>query len=512
MGALAENARVAIVGGGIGGLATAILLARSGRRVVVLEKNEQLGGRAGVFEAEGYRFDMGPSWYLMPDVFQQFFELVGERVEDHLDLVRLDPSYRLFFKSGRAPIDITSDLERDVPTLEAIEPGSGAQLREYLRRAASQYSAAVGTLMYKNYSSVADLFDPEVARAGRKLSVFSSMDRYVRRFFRTRELQQIMQYSLVFLGSSPYTTPALYTIMSHIDFSLGVFYPAGGIGSIVEALVRIGRAHGIEYRTDAPVARIEVRNARARGVVLEDGERIEADAVVSNADVHHTEADLLRPEARDHSERWWRSRTLAPSALLMYLGVEGRTPQLAHHNLLFSTDWKHAFGQIFDRPAWPDDPSVYVCAPSTTDPTAAPAGHENLFVTVPIAPGLEYKPAELEARADAVVDLIARSMGVPDLAARVRYRRLFSVADFAERFHAYGGSALGLAHTMGQTAFLRPDTVSRKVPNLFFVGAGTNPGIGMPTCLISAQLAYKRMIGDATAGPPREPARSAATV
>lgn len=498
-----------MIGGGIGGLAVAILLARSGRRVVVLEKNEQLGGRAGRFDAEGFRFDMGPSWYLMPDVFRQFFALIGEPVEDHLDLVRLDPSYRLFFKSGRAPIDIHSDLERDIPTLEAIEPGAGDRLREYLRRAAFQYDAAVGTLMYKNYSSPRDLLDPQVTRAGRKLSVFSTMDRYVRRFFRTRELQQIMQYSLVFLGSSPYNTPALYNIMSHIDFSLGVFYPRGGIHAIVEALVRIGCEHGVEYRTDAPVTRIDVLDGTARAVVLEDGERVEVDAVVSNADVHHTETALLPPESRSYSDRYWRTRTLAPSALILYLGVEGRVPALSHHNLLFSRDWKHAFGQIFDHPAWPDDPSVYVCAPSVTDPTVAPGGSENLFVTVPIAPGLEYTAQELERRADAVVQLIAERMGVPDLASRIRYRRVFSVDDFRERFNAFGGSALGLAHTMRQTAFLRPDTVSKKVSNLFFVGAGTNPGIGMPVCLISAQLAYKRMIGDATAGPPREPALAA---
>ena len=500
------SARVAVVGGGIGGLAVAILLARSGRRIVVLEKNEQLGGRAGRFDAEGFRFDMGPSWYLMPDVFRQFFDLIDEPVEQHLDLVRLDPSYRLFFKSGRPPLDIHSDLERDVPALEEIEPGAGAQLREYLRRAAHQYTAAVETLMYKNYSSPLDLLDPDVTAAGRKLSVFSTMDRYVRRFFRTRELQQIMQYSLVFLGSSPYNTPALYNIMSHIDFTLGVFYPAGGIHSIIEALVRIGRDLGVEYRTDAPVARIDVEGGRARAVVLEDGERIAAAAVVSNADVHHTETDLLPERARSHSERYWRTRTLAPSALILYLGVEGRLPQLSHHNLLFASDWKHSFGQIFDDPAWPDDPSVYVCAPSVTDPTVAPEGDENLFVTVPIAPGLSATPEELERHADAVVDLTAREMGVPDLASRIRYRRVFSGGDFAERFNAFGGSALGLAHTMGQTAFLRPDTVSRKVPNLYYVGAGTNPGIGLPVCLISAQLAYKRMIGDTSAGPPREPA------
>lgn len=495
--------RVAVIGGGIGGLAVAILLAQSGRRVVVLEKNEQLGGRASRFDATGFRFDMGPSWYLMPDVFEQFFELVGESVEDHLDLVKLDPSYRLFFKGSDRSIDIHSDLERDIPTLEAIEPGAGPALREYLQRAAVQYDAAVGSLMYTNFVRLRDFLDPEVAKAGRRLSVLSSMDRHVRRFFSTRELQQIMQYSLVFLGSSPYKTPALYTIMSHIDFAQGVHYPQGGISAVIDALERIGRKHGVEYRTDAPVARIEVAGGTAGAVVLEDGERIALDEVVSNADIHHTETALLPREARDHSDRYWRTRTLAPSALLLYLGVEGRVPQLAHHNLMFAKDWKHAFAQIFDRPAWPDDPSVYVCTPSVTDPTVAPVGDENLFVTVPIAPGLTYTDAELEAHADGVVDLIAREMGIPDLAERIRYRRVFSVRDFEERYNALGGSALGLAHTLRQTAVFRPANRSRKVRNLFYVGAGTSPGIGMPVCLISAQLAYKRMVGDRSTGPLR---------
>jgi phytoene desaturase len=336
------------------------------------------------------------------------------------------------------------------------------------------------------------------------------MDRYVRRFFRTRELQQIMQYSLVFLGSSPYNTPALYNIMSHIDFTQGVHYPRGGISAIIDALERIGRKHGVEYRVNAPVAQIDVTRDVARAVVLEDGERIEVDEVVSNADIHHTESRLLPEAARSYSDRYWRTRTLAPSALLLYLGVDGRVPELAHHNLMFASDWKRTFGQIFDHPAWPDDPSVYVCAPSVTDPTVAPAGAENLFVTVPIAPRLEYTEEELEAYADGIVELIGREMRIPDLAARIRYRRVFAVKDFEERYNAFGGSALGLAHTLRQTALLRPDTRSRKVRNLYYVGAGTNPGIGMPVCLISAELAYKRMTGDRSAGPLRSVTPAAA--
>ncbi|MDH2442505.1 phytoene desaturase family protein [Amnibacterium sp. CER49] len=496
----AGNERVVIVGGGLGGLALAILLQRTGRRVVVLEKNESLGGRAARFEAEGFVFDMGPSWYLMPDVFARFFDLIGEPVEQHLDLVRLDPSYRLFL-GDRRTIDIHSDLERDIPALERLEPGAGPRLRDYLARAKTQYDVAVTRLMQKNYGGIGDLFDPELAKAGRGLAVLSSMDRYVKRFFRTADLQRIMQYSLVFLGSSPYNTPALYSMMSHIDFELGVYYPRGGIHEVVEALVRIGRGLGVEYRTDAPVREIQVQGGRARRVVLEDGERVEADLVVSNADIHHTETELLPPSARGFSERWWRNRTLAPSALLLYLGVEGRVPELTHHNLLLSRDWRHNVAQVFERTEWPDDPSLYVCAPSVTDPTVAPQGMENLFVTVPVPPRLDVSEADLDRHADAIVALMERELGIPDLARRIRYRRVFGGRDFAARYNAYGGSALGLAHTITQTAIFRPDTRSRKVRNLYFVGANTNPGIGMPVVLLSAQLAYKRIVGDRSSTP-----------
>lgn len=494
------NQKIVVIGGGIGGLGFAALAAKKGYDVTLVEKNERLGGVANMFEANGFRFDMGPSWYLMPDVFENFFALCGERLEDHLQLVRLQPSYRIFFKGKLEPVELFSDLERDLPTLEALEPGCGPQLREYLRRAEYQYNVAIRGFMYKNYDTVLDFLNKQVATEGRELEVFARMSDYVAKYFATDEVQKIMQYTLVFLGSSPYNTPALYNIMSHIDFNMGVFYPMGGIHEIPRALVRIGEKNGANYRTNAPVRRILTkRGPKVKAVELESGEVLEADIVVSNAPIHHTES-LLPVPYRDHNERYWEKRTMAPSALILYLGVEGKIPSLTHHNLLFSKDWKQNFGEIFDHPQWPRDPSLYVCAPSKTDPSVAPEGYENLFVLVPIAPGLDYTTEELERQADRTLEIMEREMCIPSLRARIVFKRLFSVKDFAGRYNKLKGSALGLAHTMTQTAIFRPNNRSRKVENLFYANGDTNPGIGVPICLIAAELAYKRLSGDKSAG------------
>ena len=489
-----------VIGGGMGGLASAALLGKHGYSVTLLEKNALLGGRANYFEAEGFRFDMGPSWYLMPDVFEHFFALMGERVEDHLQLQRLDPSYRIAFRGSDRTVDMYSDLSRDVATFEALEPGSGQALRDYLGRAEEQYGIAIEQFMYRNHDSMFDFLDRKTAMQGIALHVFENMHSYISRSFHTDAVQKILEYQLVFLGSSPYATPALYNIMSHIDFNLGVFYPQGGIYSIVRAMAAIGSSHGVQYRTEAPVAEILAEGGRAAGVRVASGEELRADLVVANADMHHTETELLPKKARTHSARSWGRRTLAPSAFILYLGLKGLVPSLTHHNLGFGQDWRRNFAEIFDSPAWSDDPSYYVCAPSRTDPTAAPEGHENLFVLVPVAPGLPMTDADIATYRRRALDLLAEDFDVPDVEERIVFERTYTSRDFTADYNAYGGSALGLAHTMRQTLF-RPNNVSKKLPNLYYVGAGTSPGIGMPICLISAEMVYKRIIGDRRPGP-----------
>lgn len=485
--------KVIIIGGGIGGLATACILAKKGYEVSLYEKNSNLGGRANIFEVEGFKFDMGPSWYLMPDVFENFFEFMGEKVEDHLDLIRLEPSYRIFFKDDNKIIDMFSDLERDIPVLEELEPGSGEKLKEYLDKARQQYEIAKDGFMYKNYDSIFDFINFRTMIEGSKLSVFSDMDAYVSKYFKNDLVKKILQYPLVFLGSSPYNTPALYSIMNHIDFNMGVFYPQGGMYTITEALVNIAKKNGVNLVSGNGVRQIIVENGKAVGVELESREIIKADIVVSNADMTHTELNLLPAQYRQYDEKYWDKKVLAPSALIMYLGIKGKVDSLVHHNLLFSQDWRTNFKQIFDDPMWPEDPSLYVCAPSKTDPNVAPAEDENLFVLVPIAAGLEYTEEQLEVYADKVLTIMQEEMNISDLQQRIIYKRLYSVKDFKQDYNAYKGTALGLAHTINQTAIFRPNNYSKKVKNLYYVGAGTNPGIGVPIQLISAEMVYKRI-------------------
>lgn len=496
--------RVVIIGGGIGGLGTAGLFAKKGYDVTVLEKNPALGGRANIFESDGFKFDMGPSWYLAPDLFEHFFELLGERVSDHLDLVRLDPSYRIFFHSDPEPLDITSNIVLDAATFDSIEPGSGEMLRAYLKQSEYQYGVATQHFMYKNYDTIFDLFNRRVMTEGQKLSVFSKMHTFVSRFFKSRKLQQVMEYTMVFLGTSPYEAPALYNLMSHMDLNQGVFYPRGGFYELIRALARMAEKNGAKLRTNSPAAEILVEGGQARGVRLESGEVVAAEIVISNADMWHTETRLLAEKWRTHPQKYWDKRVMAPSAFIMYLGVGEKLPELAHHNLLFSEDWRKNFDEIYKDPCLPDEPSLYVCAPSVTDAGVAPAGKENLFVLVPIASGLEMSDAEKEAYSERVLALMEREMGLAGLREKIEYKRIYSVANFAADYNAFKGSALGLAHTLWQTAIFRPRNTSKKVRGLYYVGAGVNPGIGTQICLISAELVYKRVHAIKSAAPLEE--------
>ncbi|QYO66659.1 phytoene desaturase family protein [Leptolyngbya sp. 7M] len=493
--------KVVVIGAGIGGLGTAGLFAKKGYEVTLLEKNANLGGRANIFEAEGFRFDMGPSWYLAPDLFEHFFDLMGERLEDHLDLVRLSPSYRIFFTGDPTPLDIHSDISIDSATFERIESGSSEKLQAYLRQSEYQYEVATQHFMYKNYDTVFDFFNRRVMTEGQKLSVFSKMHSFVSKFFKTKKLQQVMEYTMVFLGTSPYEAPALYNLMSHMDFNQGVFYPQGGFYELIRALARVAEKNGAKLRTNSPVAQILVENGVTRGVRLVGDEIVPADIVISNADIQFTETRLLEPKWQTYKQKYWDKRVMAPSAFIMYLGVNKKMPCLIHHNLLFSEDWRKNFDNIYKDPRLPDEPSLYVCAPSVTDPSVAPEGKENLFVLVPIASDLRITEEEKDAYSEKVLAIMEEQMNLPGLREKIEYKRIYTVDDFAADYNAFKGTALGLAHTIWQTAIFRPNNKSKKVKNLFYVGAGTNPGIGTQICLISAELVYKRVHGIKSAGP-----------
>ncbi|MCB1024957.1 MAG: phytoene desaturase, partial [Acidobacteria bacterium] len=333
------------------------------------------------------------------------------------------------------------------------------------------------------------------------LSVFSKMHAFVSKFFKAKKLQQIMEYTMVFLETSPYEAPALYNLMSHMDFNQGVFYPRGGFYELVKALVSIAEKNGAVMRNGAEVSEINVNDGRVSSVRLRNGEVIKADIVISNADMWFTETRMLEKRWQTHKEKYWNKRVMAPSAFILYMGVNKRLENLVHHNLFFSKDWRVNFDDIYKFPKLPDEPSLYVCMPSVSDPGVAPEGKENLFVLVPIASGLSIGEDEKERYADKIVELLEREMNIPDLKESIEYRRIYSVDNFAEDYNSFKGSALGLAHNLWQTAIFRPKNYSKKVKNLYYVGAGTNPGIGTQICLISAELVYKRIHGIDSAGP-----------
>ncbi|MFC7133396.1 MULTISPECIES: carotenoid 3,4-desaturase [Salinibaculum] len=488
-----SGSTVTVVGAGFGGLSTACYLADAGADVRVLEKNEQVGGRASRMERDGFRFDMGPSWYMMPDVFERFFGHFDRQPSDYYDLEHLDPHYRMFFKDGDT-VDVRPDKDYLRDLFESYEDGAGEAFEEYLATSEKHYETAMENFVYEDRSRLRDWVDLDVVRAAPVgLQLIGSMQSHVEKYFDNPKLQQIMQYTLVFLGGSPKNTPALYNIMSHVDFNLGVYYPDGGIGAVVDGVAELGSELGVTYETGAAVREI---TRRKHGFLVEtDDETYHPEYVVSNADYAHTEQELLPEHERQYDADYWEKRTYAPSAYLIYLGVEGDVEPLAHHTLVLPTDWDPHFEQIFEDPAWPDEPAYYLCVPSKTDDSVAPEGHSNLFLLVPIAPGLHDGDAVREEYREKILADIAENTGV-DLRDRIVVEEQFSVSDFGERYNATEGTALGLAHTLRQTSLLRPSNRSSAVDGLYFTGSFTTPGIGVPMCLISGEHTANALIED----------------
>jgi phytoene desaturase len=494
--------RVIVVGGGISGLATAALLAREGASVTLLEARTELGGRAGRWERDGFRFDTGPSWYLMPEVFDHFFRLLGTTAGDELDLVRLDPSYRVFFEGDAEPFDLPADGAREA--LLALDPPSAPKLGAYLDSAAETYRIATERFLYATYASLGPLLDRDLVRRAPRLArlLGEPLDHFIARHTTDDRVRRILGYPAVFLGTSPSAAPSMYHLMSHLDVTQGVLYPRGGFGAVIDAVARVAQREGAKLLTGQRVRRITVADGAVRGVEVDDGTgrtyHLEADVVVSTADLRVTEHHLLDPPDRSHSDRWWKHRDPGPGAVLALLGVRGELPDLAHHSLLFARDWQQGFDAIFgDHPSARTPTSLYVCRPSATD-DVAPPGHENLFVLIPVPADTSIGAGGVDGAGDPGVERIA------DLAERVVVRRTIGPADFERDFGAWRGGALGPGHTLRQSAMFRGPNASSRVAGLLYAGATTIPGIGLPMCLISAELVVKRLRGDTSAGPLRE--------
>lgn len=484
-----------MAGAGFGGLAISSLLGRDGHEVTVLEKNEQPGGRASVYSERGFNFDMGPSWYLMPDVYEGFFAEFGKKPQDFFKLERLDPSYRMYF-GGKGPVDVHADLQKNFALFDSLEKDGGTKLKRYLDSSKEKYDLAIKELLYRDYMRLTDFLDRKLLKQGRSMHIFENLDKFVNKHFESDRAKKIVEYSVGFLGGSPKNTPAFYHIMSHIDFNLGVWYPEGGMRQVVQSMRDLAESYGVVFKFDEPVTGYSTANRKIEKVVTTKGE-YPADAVVVNADYAYHEMQLLEQGHQTYSERFWRKKVMAPSAMVAYIGVNKKIDQLAHHNLFLDEDWSNSFDQIFDpdRAAWPTSPSYYVNVPSRTDKSAAPSGSESLFVLVPLAPGLDDSEQRREAFFQKVLSNLERTIGV-SIADSIVVKRIFALNDFQTRYNAYRGTALGLAHTLGQTALFRPRHKSKRLGNLYYTGHYCHPGIGVPMVLISSQIVAKEIQED----------------
>jgi phytoene desaturase len=482
---------VIIIGAGFAGLSAAAFMAKEGWQVMVMEKNETAGGRARQLKKEGFTFDMGPSWYWMPDVFERFFAQFGKKVTDYYALTRLDPSYRVYWPDEAA--DIPADYDELKGFFEKLERGSAQKLDAYLHEAAYKYKIGMQQLVYKPGQSLMEFMDWQVVKNVFRLDVFTSIKKHIAKYFTHQKLQQLMEFPVLFLGALPQHTPALYSLMNYADIKGGTWYPAGGMYAIVKAMHSLCEELGVEFRFGEEVREIMVENNKARKVLTDKGVYT-ANAVISGADYHFTENNLLPKESRTYTESYWDKRVLAPSCLIYYVGLNKKLTNVLHHSLFFDVPFEQHAAEIYTRPQWPSEPLFYLSVTSKSDEEVAPEGGENLFILIPVAAGLDSDSEALRERYfKQVIKRIEQRTGQPVQEAIV-FKQTYSVSDFIQDYHSYKGNAYGLANTLKQTAVFRPSCQSKKVKNLFYTGQFTVPGPGVPPSLISGEVVSKQVV------------------
>lgn len=480
-----------VIGAGFAGLSAASFLAKKGWSVTIVEKNEMAGGRARKFEAEGFTFDMGPSWYWMPDVFEKYFGSFGKKVSDFYELQRLNPSYRVYFE--KATWDLPANYEALKNLFESIEPGAANALDLFLAEAKYKYDVGVGKLVYQPSLSITEFIDFELIKGVFKLDVFQSMKAHIARYFKHPYIQFLMEFPVLFLGALPENTPALYSLMNYADIKGGTWYPQNGMYSIVEAMVKVAKSLGVQFKLGEEVMQIVVENGIATKVISkvnETGmqENYSFDVLIGAGDYHHIETRLLGKKYQSYSVKYWDSRVLAPSSLLYYIGLNKKLKGVMHHSLFFDSDFSVHGSEIYSNPRWPSNPLFYASVPSVTDPTVAPVGCENLFLLIPIAAGLEGDTADVrEKYFNLIIERLEKKWG-QTITDAIVYKRSYAVADFKNDYHSFKGNAYGLANTLFQTAFLKPSCKSKKINNLYYTGQLTVPGPGVPPSLISGEV------------------------
>jgi phytoene desaturase len=482
---------VIVIGSGFAGLSAASFMARAGWKVTVLEKNHTPGGRARQLKDQGFTFDMGPSFYWMPDVFERYFARFGKKTTDYYALTRLDPSYRIYWDDGFT--DLPADIGALKHVFETIEPGSSVKLEKYLAGAAYKYQVGMHKLVYKPGRSLTEFLDWPTIRGIFKLQVFTSIRKHIHQYFRHPKLRQIMEFPVLFLGALPQDTPALYSLMNYADIKGGTWYPTGGMYSVVEGMYELAKELGVHFCFDEEVTSLVIEKAAVKKVITAKNE-YEADAVISGADYHFTEKKLLPRAYRGYSDKYWKKRVMAPSCLMYYIGLNRKLKQPVHHSLYFDVPFAQHGKEIYKNPQWPSEPLFYASVSSVTDDRTAPPGKENIVLLVPVASGLEGDTEELrEKYFRTIIQRMEKHSGESILDAVV-YKKTYSVSDFVHDYNSFRGNAYGLANTLRQTAIFRPSCRSRKLKNLFYTGQLTVPGPGVPPSLISGEVVAKQVI------------------
>jgi phytoene desaturase len=478
-----------VIGSGYAGLSSATFLAQAGWEVRVLEKHDQPGGRSRFFSEEGFSFDMGPSWYWMPDVFERYFNSFGKNVADYYTLKRLSPSYRIYWDDGF--MDIPSDYQQLKNLFDELEPGAGEQLDKFMEEAAYKYKVGVNKLVYKPSLSWTEFIDIDLMKGIFRLDVFNNIKSHIAKFFKHPKIRQLMEFPVLFLGALPENTPALYSLMNYADIKLGTWYPEGGMHQVVQGMYRLAKEMGVTFHFNTNVCKIDVINANASQVLSDDGKIFHADVVVGAADYHFIESSLLDKTYQSYSKKYWDSRLMAPGSLIYYLGVNKKVEGILHHTLFFDVPFDQHGKDIYTDPKWPDTPLFYLSSTSITDTTHAPEGCDNLFFLIPIAAGLD---GDDEALREKYLDMICvrfKEKTGYDIKEHLVFKKTYCTKEFIQDYNAFKGNAYGLANTLLQTAILRPSCKSKKVNNLYYTGQLTVPGPGVPPSLISGEVVAK---------------------
>lgn len=484
--------KIAIIGSGFSGISAAAYLSKAGHDVHVFEKNDSLGGRARQLKTDlGYVFDMGPSWYWMPGVFEKFFNDFGYSVSDFYELKLLNPSFEVVFGENDK-MSVPENFDELSTLFESIESGSAMRLKLFMNEAEYKYKTGIENLVYKPGLSVTEFADMELIKGAFRLQVFSSFSKHVRKYFLHPKLIALMEFPVLFLGATPQDTPALYSLMNYAGLKLGTWYPKGGFGKVIEAMKKVAEKNGTIFHLNATVEKIEIKNNQATNIVA-NGKEFNCDAIIASADYHHVESKLLPKEYRNYNENYWKKKTFAPSCLIFFLGISKKLNFLNHHTLFFDEDLNQHSIEIYKNPEWPNKPLFYVCCPSKSDDGVAPVGNENLFLLMPIAPGLQDTVEIREKYFKIMISRLEKQVK-ENIVTHIDYKKSYCINDFIFDYNSYKGNAYGLANTLMQTAILKPKIRNKKVKNLFYTGQLTVPGPGVPPSIISGKIAAEQLI------------------